>query len=231
MKKTLKPEIDVKNRRIESFFLNRRPDNESGGFGCHYLHLHKGVCQSDEYLDGCRMYKPLASGSECWKEENETGSGPEVWTGELFRLDSRCFFSNMIIEVGADAYRPVHIYLGMFYPANRSWVFGYRGEVFCPDKRLCYYPDIIPSMFLQKPRPSILLSTAAPFSVQPRTERPVTGLRFNSDAPVSVRSVTTVVGVTAVFVFLGSLMLIYRKCCRPRFRVHTLIRSPYTLHV
>lgn len=32
------------------------------GFGCHYLHLHKGVCQSDQYLEGCRIYKPLANG-------------------------------------------------------------------------------------------------------------------------------------------------------------------------
>ncbi|XP_053486104.1 ciliated left-right organizer metallopeptidase [Ictalurus furcatus] len=32
------------------------------GFGCHYLHLHKAVCQSDEYLEGCRIYKPLANG-------------------------------------------------------------------------------------------------------------------------------------------------------------------------
>ncbi|KAM9500849.1 ciliated left-right organizer metallopeptidase [Clarias gariepinus] len=78
--------------RASSFFCT------GSGFGCHYLHLHKGVCQSDQYLEGCRIYKPLTNGSECWKEENETGSGPEVWSGEIFRLDSRCFLSNIIKE-------------------------------------------------------------------------------------------------------------------------------------
>ncbi|XP_034159118.2 ciliated left-right organizer metallopeptidase isoform X2 [Pangasianodon hypophthalmus] len=79
-------------KRSSSFFCT------GSGFGCHYLHLHKGVCQSDQYLEGCRIYKPLANGSECWKEENETGSGPEVWSGEIFRSDSRCFLSNIIKE-------------------------------------------------------------------------------------------------------------------------------------
>lgn len=32
------------------------------GFGCHYLHLHKGACQTDPYLEGCRVYKPLNNG-------------------------------------------------------------------------------------------------------------------------------------------------------------------------
>lgn len=32
------------------------------GFGCHYLHLHKGECQIDEYLEGCGVYKPLKNG-------------------------------------------------------------------------------------------------------------------------------------------------------------------------
>lgn len=32
------------------------------GFGCHYLHLHKGECQTDPHLEGCRLYKPLKNG-------------------------------------------------------------------------------------------------------------------------------------------------------------------------
>lgn len=32
------------------------------GLGCHYLHLHKGECQTDQYLEGCRVYKPLKNG-------------------------------------------------------------------------------------------------------------------------------------------------------------------------
>ncbi|XP_053537798.1 ciliated left-right organizer metallopeptidase [Ictalurus punctatus] len=88
------------------------------GFGCHYLHLHKAVCQSDKYLEGCRIYKPLANGVsllhlfvfvtifkavftftlDSCSEENETGSGPEMWSGEIFHSDSRCFLSNIIRE-------------------------------------------------------------------------------------------------------------------------------------
>lgn len=44
------------------------------------------------------LFVPLQQ-SECWKEENETGSDPEVQSGELFRSDSRCFLSNIIREV------------------------------------------------------------------------------------------------------------------------------------
>lgn len=32
------------------------------GFGCHYLHLHKGECQTDQYLEGCRVYKSFKNG-------------------------------------------------------------------------------------------------------------------------------------------------------------------------
>lgn len=32
------------------------------GLGCHYLHLHKGECQTDQYLEKCRVYKPLKNG-------------------------------------------------------------------------------------------------------------------------------------------------------------------------
>ncbi|CAK6952981.1 ciliated left-right organizer metallopeptidase [Scomber scombrus] len=66
------------------------------GLGCHYLHLHKGECQTDPYLEMCRMYKPLKNGSECWKKENERHSAEEDWSGEIFGfLDSRCFFSSL----------------------------------------------------------------------------------------------------------------------------------------
>lgn len=36
--------------------------------------------------------------SECWKEENERETETE-WSGELYRIDSRCFFSNLSREV------------------------------------------------------------------------------------------------------------------------------------
>ncbi|MEQ2261244.1 hypothetical protein XENORESO_007663 [Xenotaenia resolanae] len=35
------------------------------GVGCHFLHLHKGKCQTDQYLEGCRLYKPLENGVSC----------------------------------------------------------------------------------------------------------------------------------------------------------------------
>ncbi|RXM97198.1 Matrix metalloproteinase-14, partial [Acipenser ruthenus] len=36
-----------------------RADN---GQGCHYLHLDKGVCDTDDFLEGCRIYKPINNG-------------------------------------------------------------------------------------------------------------------------------------------------------------------------
>ncbi|KAE8279231.1 hypothetical protein D5F01_LYC22817 [Larimichthys crocea] len=91
------------------------------GFGCHYLHLHKGECQTDQYLEGCRMYKPLKNGSECWKEEYNRWTAEEDRSGEIFGFDSRCFFSSLTTQVK-----------------------GYQGLVSCPDRRLCLYPDIAP---------------------------------------------------------------------------------------
>ncbi|KAM3842421.1 ciliated left-right organizer metallopeptidase [Diretmus argenteus] len=69
------------------------------GSGCHYLHLHKGECQTDPYLEGCHIYKPLRNGSECWKEENGRRPIGERWSGEIYDLNSRCFFSNLTREV------------------------------------------------------------------------------------------------------------------------------------
>ncbi|KAE8279240.1 hypothetical protein D5F01_LYC22826 [Larimichthys crocea] len=68
------------------------------GFGCHYLHLHKGECQTDQYLEGCRMYKPLKNGSECWKEEYNRRAAEEDRSGEIFGFDSRCFFSSLTTQ-------------------------------------------------------------------------------------------------------------------------------------
>ncbi|KAJ8008445.1 hypothetical protein DPEC_G00104900 [Dallia pectoralis] len=131
------------------------------GLGCHYLHLHKGECQTDQYLDGCRIYKPLTNRSECWKEENE--SETDKWTGETYQLDSRCFISNLTREnvslsvsdsvvgrcyrhrcTGLNRYQ-IKVFGSewMACPAGGAIeVTGHRGLVFCPDKRLCYYPDV-----------------------------------------------------------------------------------------
>ncbi|KAM7366347.1 hypothetical protein PAMP_015795 [Pampus punctatissimus] len=69
------------------------------GLGCHYLHLHKGKCQTDQYLEKCHVYKPFKNGSECWIKENERQSAEENWSGEIFGFDSRCFFSNLNRQV------------------------------------------------------------------------------------------------------------------------------------
>ncbi|MED6264210.1 hypothetical protein CHARACLAT_012514 [Characodon lateralis] len=135
------------------------------GVGCHFLHLHKGKCQTDQYLEGCRLYKPLENGSECWKQENTKWSPAQNWSGEIFGFDSRCFFSSLIrqgsvVRISSSAvgrcYR--HRCSGLnryqIQLPGSEWVDcpaggavqmkGYQGEVFCPDRRLCLYPDVAP---------------------------------------------------------------------------------------
>ncbi|XP_037600238.1 leishmanolysin-like peptidase 2 [Cebus imitator] len=69
------------------------------GLGCHYLHLDKGSCSSDPMMEGCRMYKPLANGSECWKKENGFPAGVENPHGEIYHPQSRCFFANLTSQL------------------------------------------------------------------------------------------------------------------------------------
>ncbi|KAM6202557.1 ciliated left-right organizer metallopeptidase [Rhynchocyon petersi] len=69
------------------------------GLGCHYLHLDKGRCSSDPMLEGCRMYKPLANGSECWKEENGLPPGAKNLHGEIYHSQSRCFLANLTAQL------------------------------------------------------------------------------------------------------------------------------------
>ncbi|XP_062422290.1 ciliated left-right organizer metallopeptidase [Pungitius pungitius] len=129
------------------------------GFGCHYLHLHKGECQTDPHLEGCRLYKPLKNGSECWKEEN---GEEEPWSGELFGFHSRCFFSNLTRQNRSGGSVAGRCYRHMCTGPNRyriqvsgsDWVDcpaggaiqikGYRGSVHCPDRRICLYADVTP---------------------------------------------------------------------------------------
>ncbi|XP_074480062.1 ciliated left-right organizer metallopeptidase isoform X1 [Sebastes fasciatus] len=134
------------------------------GFGCHYLHLHKGECQTDEYLEGCRVYKPLNNGSECWKEEN---GREEDWSGEIFGFHSRCFFSSLTRQnqsefllssssVEGRCYRHRCTGLNRYQiqvsgsdwvdcPAGRTiQIKGYQGLVHCSDRRLCLYTDVTP---------------------------------------------------------------------------------------
>ncbi|XP_069490018.1 ciliated left-right organizer metallopeptidase-like [Ambystoma mexicanum] len=68
------------------------------GSGCHYLHLHKGHCSTDPFMDGCRMYKPVDNGSECWVSGNSVHTARENRFGEIYHSDSRCFFSTLAKE-------------------------------------------------------------------------------------------------------------------------------------
>ncbi|RVE60420.1 hypothetical protein OJAV_G00181010 [Oryzias javanicus] len=134
------------------------------GLGCHFLHLHKGECQTDPYLDGCRVYKPLKNGSECWKKDNSRWSTEYSSSGEMFGFDSRCFFSSLSREEDFVSSTVGRCYRHRCTGTNRyqiqvsgsRWVDcpaggavqikGYRGSVFCPDKRVCVYPDVFPPL-------------------------------------------------------------------------------------
>ncbi|KAJ1137260.1 hypothetical protein NDU88_003673 [Pleurodeles waltl] len=132
------------------------------GSGCHYMHLHKGRCSTDPFLDGCRMYKPLTNGSECWLEGNHVQMDSENNFGEIYHADSRCFFSTLIKEVPllqgpSPASEMVHgcCYLHrcvaqseyqvkvagspwLSCPAGTSiQVPGYRGQLLCPNGLFC----------------------------------------------------------------------------------------------
>ncbi|KAJ8344682.1 hypothetical protein SKAU_G00288750 [Synaphobranchus kaupii] len=142
------------------------------GSGCHYLHLHKGECQSDEYLEGCCIYKPLTNGSECWREENERVSGTDEWSGEIYGSDSRCFFSNLSkenlspslsVRVVGRCYKHRCTGLNQYqiHVSSSDWVDcpagvaiqvpGYRGLVLCPDRRLCRHSQSDPPTNNQAP--------------------------------------------------------------------------------
>ncbi|KAM7321580.1 hypothetical protein ACRRTK_019672 [Alexandromys fortis] len=132
------------------------------GLGCHYLHLDKGSCSSDPTLEGCRMYKPLASGSECWKVENGLLAGAENPHGEIYHPYSRCFLANLTSQVlskdkGSQlsvtptgrCYLHQCTHKGAYkvqvegspwipcLPGKAIQIPGYYGLLYCPQGRLC----------------------------------------------------------------------------------------------
>ncbi|XP_038644102.1 leishmanolysin-like peptidase 2 [Scyliorhinus canicula] len=133
------------------------------GLGCHYLYLNKGQCASDEFLDGCRIYKPLVNGqSECWREENGRTADVPRRSGEIYGRWSRCFLANL---TRANRTTPTsepmggHCYLHRCMAENEfqvkvqgsQWlqcragesvqVPGFQGILVCPDGRLCRHDD------------------------------------------------------------------------------------------
>ncbi|ROI46741.1 Leishmanolysin-like peptidase [Anabarilius grahami] len=175
--------------------------------GCHYLHLHKGKCLTDPYLDGCHIFKPLANASECWNKENQR-SGMNEGSGEIYGSDSRCFISNLTRLVS-----------------------GYRGLVFCPDNRLCKYSDLAPPTSRQKADNllSVGASIESDHDVKEKDATPQPSLVPFSSVIVSKEEiiVAAVLSIMAAFSLLSSAVLIYRKCSSARVRVHAAIEPPY----
>ncbi|XP_038851180.1 leishmanolysin-like peptidase 2 [Salvelinus namaycush] len=229
------------------------------GLGCHYLHRHKGECQTDPHLDGCRIYKPLMSA--CWKEENERETETE-WSGELYRIDSRCFFSNLSREnvslsvsdsVVGRCYR--HRCTGLnryqIQVSGSDWldcpvgstieVTGYRGLVACPDKRLCYYPDIGLSIDNQDPHsPADSTKGTVTTENDPLLHQntiPDPSLTFDPDPTCAEPGVSTdptlapVLGVSASVCLLAALMVAHRRYRSSRVRVNAAPEAPSVLQL
>ncbi|XP_051510842.1 ciliated left-right organizer metallopeptidase [Myxocyprinus asiaticus] len=226
------------------------------GWGCHYLHLHKGECLTDQYLDGCHIFKPLANASECWKEENKRGNGMEEWSGEIYGSDSRCFLSNLNrknqstpnASVAGHCYRhrctgknkyEIQVidsdWLGC--PAGKSIeVSGYQGLIFCPDKRLCKYNDLSPPTSRQ--HANVLPNAAPPcerdhdlLERDDATPHPSL-IPLSSVAVVKAEIIIPVVlSITAAFSLLLAAVLVYWTCSSDRIRVHAAIETPYRLQL
>ncbi|XP_030609410.1 leishmanolysin-like peptidase 2 [Archocentrus centrarchus] len=201
------------------------------GYGCHFLHLHKGECQTDQYLEGCRVYKPLMNGSECWKKESSRWSAEGERSGEIFGFDSRCFFSSLIRQNQSQFPRVSGSVEGRCYRhrctgpnryqiqvSGSGWVDcpaggtiqikGYHGAVFCPDRRLCRYPDVSPPLDDDRTLP-VETSTSA----QNGTWSPL--------RPPTEPAAATALCLTAAGGLLAALMVSCRKChsCMIRIRM------------
>ncbi|XP_069617725.1 ciliated left-right organizer metallopeptidase isoform X1 [Ranitomeya imitator] len=131
------------HERLEGFFCR-----DEGDIGCHHLHLDKGNCSTDAFMDGCRIYKPLPHGGECWlKQENQEFD-------EIYHPQSRCFLSNLTKEMKHEKVKG-RCYLHRCLAPNNfqikvqgsEWtdcpagrrieVKGFHGALLCPDGRLC----------------------------------------------------------------------------------------------
>ncbi|XP_031707198.1 leishmanolysin-like peptidase 2 [Anarrhichthys ocellatus] len=192
------------------------------GFGCHYLHLHKGECQTDPHLEGCRVYKPLQNGSECWKEEN---GREEDWSEEVFGFHSRCFFSSLTRQNRSQLLLPSSSVEGRCYRhrctgpnryqiqvSGSEWVDcpaggtiqikGYQGLVHCPDRRLCLYADVTPP-------PDDVGTFPASITRHP-----------------AELTAASALGITAAVCLLAAAVVSYRKCGLCRVRVHSAPQDP-----
>ncbi|CAB1345412.1 unnamed protein product [Coregonus sp. 'balchen'] len=92
----------------------------------------------------------------------------------------------------------------------------YRGLVFCPDKRLCYYPDIDPTTN----------NNHVPHSPAASTTDPVITEKVSTDPNVS-----SILGVTAAVCLLAALMVAYRWYRSSRIRVYAAPEAPIVLQL
>ncbi|XP_073715774.1 ciliated left-right organizer metallopeptidase isoform X2 [Misgurnus anguillicaudatus] len=206
------------------------------GLGCHYLHLHKGECLTDQFLDGCFIFKPLANASECWKEQNNSSSGLEAWRGEIFGSDSRCFISNLTRKSHSSSSQPVagYCYRHRCTGINRYQIQvpDYQGFIFCPNKRLCEFSDLTHTQTQHS-------CGTCRERYRDKIEEDATHARLNLDVTtVSTLSLTkaeilmqVVLSLSAVFSLLPAAVLIYWKCSSARGRVHAAIEDPYRLEL
>ncbi|XP_061566160.1 ciliated left-right organizer metallopeptidase [Cololabis saira] len=206
------------------------------GRGCHFLHLHKGECQTDQYLEGCRIYKSLKNGSECWKTENSKWSAEDDGSGEVFGFDSRCFFSSLVRQrnsprmsssVEGRCYRHMCTGLNNFQiqVSGSGWVDcpagstiqikGYQGAVLCPDRRLCLYSDVTPPSEDDNPPPCITCDALEAFTSAPSVSP--SQLRL----PAEVTAATGLCSVAGAC-FLALLLVSYRKCRTCMVRIRTV---------
>ncbi|XP_043914694.1 leishmanolysin-like peptidase 2 [Protopterus annectens] len=173
---------------------------QGSNLGCHFLHLDKGVCSTDNFLDGCRMFKPITNGSECWKEENRHFATDAEDVGEIYHHDSRCFFSNLTKANSTE--NETEVVSGRCYlhrctdkkelqvkaegspwlnctPGTAIEVPGYRGLLFCPGKHLC----------LSSPQPFLLSKTGTTINVQ-ENERSTTASSNSQYTELDGKSLT-----------------------------------------
>ncbi|XP_033992866.1 leishmanolysin-like peptidase 2 [Trematomus bernacchii] len=204
------------------------------GSGCHYLHLHKGECQTDQYLEGCRVYKPLKNASECWKEEN---GGEEDWSGEMFGFHSRCFFSNLTRQNQSEVPLSGSSEEGRCYRhrcrgpnryqvqvSGSEWedcpagdtvkINGYLGSVHCPDGRLCRYDDITPPSYDVTTFPAS--ATSDPYEAVPSAQ----DWSWPPLRPPAELTAASALGLTVAVCVLSAAVVCYKKYCSCRVRIH-----------
>ncbi|XP_077324924.1 ciliated left-right organizer metallopeptidase isoform X1 [Lithobates pipiens] len=196
--------LPVTCHKTSNFFCT----NKSSDIGCHHLHLDKGNCSTDTFLDGCYIYKPLPHGGECWLENDNKGSE------EIYHHQSRCFYSNLtkFPEVVKKEKMKGRCYLHRCFGPNTfqvkvqgsewtdcpagEWinVTGFDGVLLCPDGRLCLGLE---SLLLPTSTATPTFSIPKPVTHQDMTVQVtlVPGLKWTSEKKILL--IEEVLGVIA----------------------------------